>query len=76
MSTEQEGYSYKVVVTILALGIPALLILFGIITLLAAGSSASSVLTTPGNVYIIIGIAIYIVELIVYGILKRQGRIG
>jgi hypothetical protein len=76
LSTEGEGYSYKVVLTILLLAIPALLIFFGVISLLTSGSSSNSVLTRQGNVYIIIGIAIYVVELIAYAILKRLGRIG
>jgi hypothetical protein len=76
LSTEGEGYSYKVVITILLLAIPALLIFFGLISLFTGGNSANSGLTTQGNWYLIIGIVIYVVELIAYVILRRQGRIG
>jgi len=72
LSIDWEGY--KVVIVILALGIPAVLILFGLISQLTGFLNPQGMMN--GYIYITSGVVIYIVELGVYIYLKNRRSVS
>ena len=73
MGEQVEGS--KIVAIILILGIPALLIFFGVVDEIRGERFDITSAIFSGYGYSLIGIAIYVVELIVYGYLRRIGKV-
>jgi hypothetical protein len=73
LSEQTEGW--KIVAVILALAVPLLLILFGVVDELEGEKFDLTPNLIKGYQWVIIGIAILVVELAIYSYLRNQGKV-
>jgi hypothetical protein len=73
LSEQTEGW--KIVAVILALAVPLLLILFGVVDELEGENFDLTPNLIQGYQWVIIGIAILVVELAIYSYLRNQGKV-